>query len=188
MAKKLPPKSRTAVASAAVVEEQIFTVRGQRVMLDFDLAALCGVTTKRLNEQVRRNLNRFPSDFMFLLTLEEGERSRASRSQIATLKRGQNLKYAPYVFTEHGAVMPASVLSSPLAVEASIQVVRAFVRLRTILSTHKELAEQLNVLERKYEKHDEHFKTVFTALRQLLSPTTRTPRRQIGFKISTKKR
>src|SRR5687768_858084 len=180
MAKKLISESPSALAGIDVVENQIFTVRGQRVMLDVDLAILYGVTTKRLNEQVKRNQNRFPQDFMFQLTLEEGQSLKASRSQIATLKRCQNIKYAPYVFTEHGAVMLASVLNSRIAVEASIRVVRAFVRLRTILSAHKELAEQLNVLERKYEKHDENFKTVFAALRQLLAPAVRASRRQIG--------
>jgi antitoxin component of MazEF toxin-antitoxin module len=186
MAKKTAGRSATALVPAEV-EQQIFTVRGQRVMLDVDLAALYGVTTKRLNEQVKRNLDRFPKDFMFQLTLEEGQSVRASRSQIATLKRGQNIKYAPYVFTEHGAVMLASVLNSRIAVQASIRVVRAFVRLRTILAAHKELAAQLDVLEQKYEKHDEHFETVFAALRQLLTATSPT-RRQIGFRSSTKKR
>ena len=125
---------------------------------------------------------------MFQLTFAEGQNLKLSRSQIATLKRGQNIKCAPYVFTEHGAVMLASVLNSQIAVEASIRVVRAFVRLRTILNAHKELAEQLNVLEQKYEKHDEHFKTVFAAVRQLLAPTSRASRRQIGFRVATKKR
>ncbi len=188
MAKKPVNDSSSALVGIDLVEEQIFSVRGQSVMLDIDLAALYGVSTKRLNEQVKRNQDRFPKDFMFQLTLEEGQSLKASRSQIATLKRGQNIKYAPYVFTEHGAVMLASVLNSRIAVEASIRVVRAFVRLRTILNTHKELAEQLTVLERKYEKHDENFKTVFAALRQLLAPALRAPRRQIGFKVSAKKR
>ena len=157
-------------------------------MLDADLAGLYGVTTKRLNEQVKRNPDRFPPDFMFQLTLEEARQLRDSRSQSATLKRGQNIKYAPYVFTEHGAVMLASVLNSVVAVEASIQVVRAFVRLRAILSIDKDFAKKLGMLERKYEKHDEHFKTVFAALRQLLSDTNQRPRRQIGFTVSAKKR
>ena len=100
-------------------------MRGRRVMLDVDLAAVYGVAPKRLNEQVRRNRGRFPDDFAFQLTLDEARVVLASRSQIATLKRGQNLKYAPYVFTEHGAVMLAAVLNSPIAIDASIQVVRA---------------------------------------------------------------
>jgi hypothetical protein len=105
------PEKRTNESSASllitdnVIEEQIFTVRGQRVILDVDLAALYGVATKRLNEQVKRNRDRFPEDFMFQLTLEEGKSLKSSRSQVATLKRGQNIKYAPFVFTEHGSVM-----------------------------------------------------------------------------------
>jgi len=188
MLKNVINDSSSSLAAIDLVGKQIFSVRGQRVMLDADLATLYGVTTKRLNEQVKRNQNRFPTDFMFQLTLQEGESLRVSRSQTATLKRGQNIKYAPNVFTEHGAVMLASVLNSPAAVEASIRVVRAFVRLRTILDEHKELAKQLTALEEKYIKHDENFQTVFTALRQLLAPASRAPRRQIGFKVSAKKR
>src|SRR3990167_4701428 len=112
------------------LEQKIFSIRGHRVMLDRDLAAIYGVSTKRLNEQVRRNRDRFPEDFLFRLTMEEATALFSSRSQIATLKRGQNPKYAPYAFIEHGAVMAANVLNSPVAVRASIQVVRAFVRLR----------------------------------------------------------
>ena len=116
-------------------------------MLDRDLADLYGVTVIRMNEQVRRNLDRFPEDFVFQLTLEEAGAVFASRSQFAILKRGQNLKYAPFVFTEHGAVMLASVLKSPVAVQASIQVVRAFIRLRELLATHRDLAHKLEEME-----------------------------------------
>ncbi len=117
------------------VERAILVIRGQKVILDADLAALYGVTTKRLNEQVKRNLDRFPHDFVFQLTLEEQD---SLRSQSATLKagRGQHRKFLPYVFTEHGAIMAASVLSSPKVIEMSILVVRAFVKLRNILATH----------------------------------------------------
>ena len=120
-------------------------------MLDSDLAELYGVTTKRLNEQVRRNIDRFPEDFMFRLSIPEADIIIRSRSQIATLKKGQNIKYAPLVFTEHGAVMLASVLNSKIAVEASIKVVRAFVRLRSVLAAHKELAKKLDA-----HIHDTH--------------------------------
>src|SRR5271169_5646346 len=115
--------------STATIERQILVLRGHRVMLDRDLAEIYGVKLKRLNEQVKRNRDRFPDDFMFQLTLEEGKLVILSRSQIATLKRGENVKYRPHVFTEHGAVMLANVLRSPVAVRASIQVVRAFVNL-----------------------------------------------------------
>ena len=188
MPKKRPIKDSAALQIQESVEQQIITIRGFRVMLDRDLAALYGVTTKRLNEQVKRNRDRFPEDFMFRLTVAEGKEAIASRSQIATLKQGANLKYGPYVFTEHGAVMLASVLNSKVAVEASIRVVRAFVRLRTILALHQDFANQLKSLEKKYESHDQQFKTVFAALRQLLSLQSSPPRRQIGFRSSSKKK
>jgi phage regulator Rha-like protein len=146
MPKKAPTKS---LISIERVERKIYLLREEKVMLDSDLAELYGVSAKRLNEQVKRNRRRFPDDFMFQLTAEEAE---FLRSQIATLKtgRGQHRKYRPYAFTEHGAVMLASVLNSPIAVAASIQVVRAFVRLRAILATHKDLARKLAEMEQKY--------------------------------------
>ena len=162
---------------AALIERRILLVRGHKVMLDRDLAELYGVTTKRLNEQVRRNRDRFPADFMLRLTREETLFLARSRSQNATLKRGQNIKHVPSAFTEHGAVMLASVLNSPVAVRASIHVVRAFVRLREILATHRDLARKLEELEQKY---DAQFKGVFDALRELMAPPE-PPRRQIGF-------
>ncbi len=144
-----------------MVEQQIYVVREQRVMLDADLAKIYSVTTKRLNEQVKRNRHRFPEDFMFQLTVEEMDN--LNRSQIATgSQKHRDPRFLPYAFTEHGAVMLASVLNSPIAIEASIRVVKAFVRLRTILAIHQELAQKLETLERKYEEHDEQFKTVFT--------------------------
>jgi hypothetical protein len=161
-----------------VIERRIFLIRGHKVMLDRDLAELYGVTVKRLNEQVKRNRERFPEDFMFQLTLDEGKAVLASRSQIATLKRGKNIKYAPYAFTEHGSVMAANVLNSPIAVRASIQVVRAFVRLREILATHKDLARKLQEMEKKY---DARFKVVFAAIRKLMEPPPVPPSRRIGF-------
>ena len=157
---------------------RILTVRGRRVMLDVDLAAVYGVAPKRLNEQVRRNRGRFPDDFAFRLTLEEARVVLASRSQIATLKRGRNLKYAPHVFTEHGAVMLAAVLNSPIAIDASIQVVRAFVRLRAMVAMHEEPALKLDALERKI---DHQFSVVFEAIRQLMAPP-RSSASRIGFR------
>jgi hypothetical protein len=169
--------STASVAAAQELTDRIVVVRGRRVMLDVDLAALYGVAPKRLNEQVRRNRGRFPDDFVFQLTLEEARVVVASRSQFATLNRGQNLKYAPHVFTEHGAVMLAAVLNSPIAIDASIQVVRAFVRLRAMVTRHEELAQQLNALESKF---DHQFSVVFEAIRQLMKPAP-TPAR-IGFR------
>ena len=126
-------KSNTAVQCATDIESLIRTIRGQKVILDADLAFIYGVPTKRLNEQVRRNRNRFPADFLFRMTREEAEAVLRSRSQIATLKRGHNIKYQPYAFTEQGAIMAANILNSPRAVRMSVYVVRAFVRMRELL-------------------------------------------------------
>ena len=163
------------------IEKAILLMRGQKVMLGHDLAKLYGVSTKRLNEQVRRNLARFPDDFMFQLTLEEVE---SLRSQIATLKpgRGQHRKYAPYAFTEQGVAMLSSVLNSGRAIEVNIAIMRAFVRLREVLATHKDLARKLDELERKLGEHDEKFHLVFEAIRQLMAPPPEPEKkRRIGF-------
>lgn len=156
------------------VEEVILFMRGQKVILDADLAKLYGATTKRLNEQVKRNRERFPEDFMFQLTKEEKSEVVANCDHLSGLKFSPAL---PYAFTEHGAIMAASVLNTPRAIEASIFVVRAFVKLRTLLATHKELERKLIALENKY---DEQFKIVFEAIRQLMLPPEK-PRRPIGF-------
>ena len=179
-----------AIPASAPIESRILLVRGQRVMLDVDLARLYGVPTKRLNEQIRRNTERFPADFAFRLTADEWE---CLRSHFATLKagRGQHRKYLPLAFTEHGALMAANVLSSRRAIEASLFVVRAFVRLREVLATHKELARKLEELERKTEAlalgHDTlaastraQFKEVIDALRALMT-SPEPKKRPIGF-------
>src|SRR2546422_8852240 len=133
------------------IERAIFLIRGHKVMLDADIARLYGVTVGRLNEAVKRNVERFPSDFMFQLTFQE---LRGLRSQIAISKKGRGgRRYAPYAFTEHGAIMAANVLNSRRAVQMSVYVVRAFVRLRAILATHKELDKKLAELERRSEEH-----------------------------------
>jgi hypothetical protein len=157
----------------------IHVIRGHRVMLDMDLAVLYGVTTKRLNEQVKRNRSRFPIDFMFQLTRQEATNL---KSQFATssLAWGGRRKL-PHAFTEHSAVMLASVLNSPLAVKASIQVVRAFVQLRGILAAHAELVRKLHALERKY---DARFGAVFNAIRELMEPSAPEERKRIGFRAS----
>lgn len=144
-------------------------------MLDSDLAKIYGVPTKYLNQQVRRNIDRFPEDFMFQLTKTEGE---FLRLQIATSKEQRGgRRYLPYVYTEHGALMLSAVLNSPVAISASIQVVRAFMHLRKILSSHVELARKLEAMEKKY---DSQFKSVFDAIRQLMAPPEPT-RRRIGI-------
>jgi ORF6N domain len=161
----------------------ILVLRGQKVLLDTDLANLYGVSTKRFNEQVRRNRERFPSDFMFQLTAEEQE---SLRSQIATLGagRGQHRKYLPHAFTEHGAIMAATILNSPRAVEMSVYVVRAFVHLRGLLNSNRELARRFAQLETRLDKklteHDRAIGAILSAIRELMHP--RPPkRRPIGF-------
>lgn len=161
------------------IARKILILRGQRVILDRDLAILYGVTTKRLNEAVRRNARRFPADFLFRLTLDETE---LSRSQIATLKsgRGKNIKYLPHAFTEHGAIQAANVLNNPRAIEVGVYVVRAFIRLRELLASNKELAQKLDQLERKYKHHDKAIAAMLSTIRQLMNPPL-PGRRGIGF-------
>lgn len=176
----MPRDKKALTAPLEGVVSRIFLVRGQKVMLDTDLAELYGVPTGRLNEQVKRNIDRFPPDFMFLLTKEEAE---SLRSQTAILKRGrgQHRKYLPYVFTEHGAIMAASVLDSERAVQVSIYVVRAFVQLREMLSSNKALARKLNELERKLVTHDHAITELIEAIRQLMTPPEQKKKRPIGF-------
>jgi ORF6N domain-containing protein len=170
------------LAPIEVIERRIFTLRGHRVLLDQDLAKLYGVQLKRLNEQVKRNRDRFPEDFTFQLTFEEGKAVRAVRSQNATLQNPlQHLRFPPYVFTEHGAMMLANVLKSPLAVRASIQVVRAFVRLRRMLAWSNQIAKKIEALERRVGEHDAELQHVLRTLRKLIEPPPPPPKRPIGF-------
>ena len=164
----------------ATIERRILAIRGQRVLLDRDLAQIYGVPTKRLNEQVRRQKGRFPADFMFQLTAVE---TAGLRSQFATSSSGWGgRRHRPWVFTEHGAIMAANVLKSPTAVRASIQVVRAFVRLREMLASHVELAHKLADLERRMVEHDQKFAVVFDAIRQLMEPPPGVERKEpMGF-------
>ena len=171
--------SQKAIVPPETIETRILLIRGRKVMLDTDLASLYRVSTKRLNEQVKRNPSRFPGDFMFKLTAKE------KAEVVAKCDHLRNLKFSPvlpYAFTEHGAVMLASVLNSPVAVEASIQVVRAFVRLREILATHKELAAKLAELEARVEGHDENIIALFDAIRKLMEPPAKPPKR-IGLAV-----
>ena len=193
------------------IESSIITVRGRRVIMDSDLAVLYGVPTKRLNEQVRRNADRFPSDFVFQLTppevvhlksviatshvqLQEDkvfETGRSEgltdparlRSQFATLKRGQHRKYVPYAFTEHGAIMAASVLNSPQAVEMSVFVVRAFVKMREHLATTRELARRLAEIEKQLVIHDTALLELYEKIRPLLLPPEEPLPKPIGFSV-----
>lgn len=161
-----------------VIEQRIFLIRGRKVMVDRDLAELYGVKTKQLNRQVKRNIQRFPEEFMFRLTEEERAELVPIWHRFRTMKHSSVL---PYVFTEHGVAMLASVLNSERAIKISISIIKTFVKLREIISTHKELALKLGQLERKIEKHDEEIKTIFDAIRQLMIPPD-PPKRKIGFK------
>ena len=171
--------SNRSIVLVASIENRIYFVRGQKVMLDRDLAELYGVPTFRLNEQVKRNRKRFPSDFMFQLQLDEVN-CLISQNAISKVGRGGRRKPA-YVFTEQGVAMLSSVLKSDRAVQVNIAIMRAFVKLREIIATHRELADKIEALERRYEKHDAQIQAVFKAIRQLLEPPATPPRRRIGF-------
>jgi hypothetical protein len=157
----------------------ILLIRGQRVMLDRDLAAMYGVSTGNLNKAVRRNLSRFPPDFMFQLTVDEAD---SLRFQFGSLQKGLHFKYLPRVFTQEGVAMLSGVLRSPRAELVNIAIMRAFVRLRETLSLHKELAHKLSELERKIENHDENIRTLFEAIHQLMTPPEK-PHKEIGFHV-----
>jgi phage regulator Rha-like protein len=165
---------------AFVVESRILILRHRRVILDVDIAHLYGVPVKRLNEQVKRNQERFPSDFMFQLTRKEHA---ALRSQIATSKKTRGgRRYTPYALTEHGAIMAATVLNSKRAVRMSVFVVRAFVRLREMLATNRRLAGKIAELENGLDTHDSVIQDLIEAIKELLTPEAR-PRRRIGFQL-----
>ena len=169
----------TTLVSMDHIEQKIVLIRGHKMMLDSDLAELYGVETKKLIRAVKRNIDRFPEDFMFLLEKQDVARL---RSQIGTLKtgRGEHRKYAPYAFTEQGVAMLSSVLHSPRAIQVNIAIMRAFVQLRQMLISHKELAEKLDKLEKTY---DHNFQIVFQHLRQLMAPPPAPPRKKIGFQF-----
>jgi hypothetical protein len=174
----------SSIVPADKIEQRILLIRGEKIILDVDLAALYGVTNKRLKEQVRRNRDRFPGDFMFELTLEEKAVVAANCGHLSNMKYFKGL---PYAFTEHGAIMAASVLNTPRAVEMSVFVVRAFVRLRNFLAAHKELAEKLAELERKLASHDEQIVAIIDAIKRLMASPPRSDapappdKRRIGF-------
>ncbi len=158
-----------------VIQQKIFLIRGQKVMLDNDLAELYEVETRALNQAVKRNIKRFPSDFMF--QLNQSEAADLSRSQFVILKRGHNIKYLPYAFTENGVAMLSGVLNSDRAIAVNIQIMRTFSKLRNLLATHKELRMKIEEIEKKY---DHQFKIVFDAIRQLMAPPEPT-KKKIGF-------
>jgi hypothetical protein len=183
--------AKSSILPITQIEQRILLLRGHKVMLSPDLAELYGVEPKVLLQAVRRNAERFPADFMFQLTRQEVTRSRSqfvtlndskkgrSRSQIVILKRGGNIKYAPYAFTEQGVAMLSSVLRSKRAIQVNVEIMRAFVHLRQLLVTHADLASKLEELEKKY---DAQFRVVFEAIRQLMSSPAEV-RKQIGYQV-----
>jgi hypothetical protein len=180
----LNPKKRRSVKVALIpverIERTIVRVRGHNVVLASDLARFYGVRTRALNQAVKRNAERFPEDFAFRLTRDESIELQRSRSQTVILKRGRNIKYAPLAFTEHGAIMAASVLSSPRAVQMSIFVVRAFLQMREWVAGRAKLAKRLAVLERRVGAHDGDLHAIVRAIRRLIAPPV-SAKRRIGF-------
>ena len=168
-----------------LVINKIYLIRGQKVMVDRDLAKLYGVPTKAFNQAVKRNAERFPGDFMFRLTKKEWE---SLRSQIVTLEigRGKYPKYLPYVFTEQGVAMLSSVLNSETAIRVNIQIIRVFTKMRELLLTHKDILLQLEKMEKKLTGHDEDLQLIFQYLKQLLNPP-QLPRNKVGFRRKDEK-
>ncbi len=171
--------SKSVISSENIVNK-IYLFRGQKVMLDKDLAELYGVETRRLKEQVRRNINRFPESFMFELSQEEHQ---SLRSQFATLKRGSHSKYPPFVFTEHGILMLSSVLNSEIAIKMSVQIIETFVQLRKIANNYEEIMDKIQQMESQYNNQ---FGEIYKALQQLLSKPKEQPRPKIGYKKDRK--
>jgi hypothetical protein len=169
-------------SQVVAVERLILAVRRQRVILSPDLAEIYGVESRALNQAVKRNADRFPSDFAFRLTRDEAMEAQRLRSHSVILKRGQHIKYLPLAFAEHGAIMAATVLNSPRAVHMSLFVVRAFLRLREWVAGHAELSSRLAQLERRVGVHDHELKGIIRAVREMVQLREDVPRRKIGFR------
>ena len=167
-----------AIIKIGTIQQRILLIRGEKVIIDADLAEAYGVPTRRLNEQVKRNLNRFPEDFMFQLTSSEKAEVIANCDHLSKLKFSKSL---PFAFTEHGTIMAASVLNSPKAIEVSVFVIRAFIQLRRTITQHKELARKIIQLERKLFDHDDQILAMMNALKQLMDPKLPPKNRRIGF-------
>jgi hypothetical protein len=179
----MPRKRQPVAVSAEQLERQIYIIRGQRVMLASDLADLYGVATKRLNEQVNRNAERFPEDFSFVLTRQEFT---ALKSQIATSNLSRaGRRNLPRVFTEQGVAMLSSVLRSPVAIRVNVEIMRAFVRLRRLLATPGELVAQIAKLAETVQLHDDQIKVIMEVLRKMMEPPPEKPKGRIGFQMPT---
>ncbi len=178
------PKSSLPITpvSEETIVEKIYIIQGQKVMLDRDLAEMYGVPTFRLNEAVKRNISRFPDDFMFQLTKDEYN---SLRSQFAILKRGKHSKYLPYAFTEQGVAMLSSVLNSEIAIQVNIQIIRLFTKMKQLILDNKDLWMKIEKIEQHLLKNDEEIKTVFVYLKKLLIQESK-PRNPIGFKVPGK--
>ena len=170
----------TAIVTATNIESKIFTIRGQGVMIDSDLAEMYGVETKRLKEQVKRNIERFPDDFMFQLTSEEAVA--LSRSQNATLKQGQNVKYLPFAFTEHGVLMLSSVLRSEQAIEVNISIMRVYSKMKELLILNKDVLLKLEKLEKSTDNNNKDIQTIFSYIKKLIEQPAKEKTTRIGFK------
>ena len=170
--------TKKAIVPVGKIDQSIFLIRGEKVIVDADLAQFYGVPTKRLNEQVKRNKGRFPNDFMFQLSAEEKSELVANCVHLEKLKYSKSL---PYAFTEHGAIMAASVLNSLKAIEVSVYIVRAFVRIRRVISEHKEISRRIVQIENHLADHDEQILELIQAIKQLLKPEPPPKKRRIGF-------
>jgi hypothetical protein len=170
--------SDKSIIPAGKIEKHILMIRGEKVIIDADLAEFYSVLTKRLNEQVKRNKNRFPEDFLFQLTADEKSEVVAKCDHLEKLKFS---KILPYAFTEHGAIMAASVLKSPQAIEVSIFIVRAFVKLRQAIAEHKELTRKISQIERQLSGHDNQIAAIIQTIKKLIQPTIVPKKRRIGF-------
>ena len=167
------------------IESLILTLRGQKVILDGDLAELYGVPPKVFNQAVKRNMQRFPQDFCFQITIAEAEKVQRSRSQFVTLKRGQNIKYLPHAFTEHGAIMAATILNSPEAVAMSVFVVRAFMQMREQLAANAAILKRLAEIDKTLLEQDSALGIIWAKLQPLLAPLPEPPKRRIkGFNLA----
>ena len=172
--------SKIAVITEKVIESKIYFIRGQKVMMDSDLAEMYGVETKALKQAVKRNMDKFPDDFMFELTVKEAEDF--SRSHFVTLKRGQNIKYLPYAFTEHGVLMLSSILRSKQATDVNIRIMRVYSKMKELLMLNKDILLKLEKLERSSDKHDKDIQVIFSYIKKLIEQPVKEKTTRIGFK------